>query len=92
MYLSFLHVFFKKLFLLNLLWLYWIIKLLYRFQLYISIAHDMYIALCAQKPKSNHLMLSYIWPLLPSSTPQLLPSGNHHIMSCVYEFDFYIHI
>ena len=38
----------------------------------ISVIRDLYIALCAHHPKSDHLLSSYIWPPLPFTT---LPPG-----------------
>ena len=54
--------------------------------------HDLYVALCAYYPKSNHLLSPYIWP--PSSFTILpLPSllvTTMLLSVCVYEFQVYI--
>ena len=57
-----------SLFKLNLLGWHWLITL-YRFQVYISMIHDLQIALCAHHLRSNHLPSPYVWPLLLPSTP-----------------------
>ena len=54
----------------------------YRFQGYISITLDLYIALCVHHTKSNHLLSPYIRPPPPPITPHPLPSGNHHTVVC----------
>ena len=81
--------FWTDIFLLRLEEQHWLIRL-YRFQVYITMIHDLYIALCAYHPKSNHLLSPYIWPPLPCTTPYHLPSGSHHTVVCVSEFQFYI--
>ena len=37
---------------------------IYRFQVYISMIHDLYFGLCAHHPKLNDLLSMYIWPPL----------------------------
>lgn len=56
---------------LNLLEWHWLIT--YRFQVYISVTHDLYLALCACHSKSN-LPSPQIWPNVPciNSSPFLL--------------------
>ena len=56
--------------LLNSLVRYWLIRLC-KFQVYISLIHDLYIALCAHHPKSSHLLSPDIWPPLPLTTHPL---------------------
>ena len=48
-----------------------LVKRSYRFQVYISVKHDLCIALCAHYPKSNHLLSPYICSPLPCPTPSL---------------------
>ena len=55
----------------------------YGFQVYISMIHDLYIALCAHHLKSNHLLSSYIGSLSPPTTSAPLPSGIHYTIVCV---------
>ena len=55
----------------------------YRLEVYISMIHDLYIAGCADHPKSNQLLPPYYYPSIP------LPSGNHTLWS-VSELQFYI--
>ena len=72
-------------FLLNWLGWHWLIKL-YRFQVYNSIIHYLYIVLCVHYQSQvfcYHLYLLYPL-LLPPTTP--LPSGHHHTVVCVCEF------
>ena len=46
--------------------------------------------LCVHYPKSNHLLLPYIWTLLPFTTfHPPLPSGNHLTVTCVHDFFYY---
>ena len=62
------------------------LKKLYKFQVFSSITHHLYIALCAHHPKS-HLPSPCRWPFLPfpiSHTP--FSSGNQHTIVCVYEY------
>ena len=73
---------------LNLLGWHWLIRF-YRFQVYISMIHDLYIALCLHL-KPNHPPSPWIRPPLPFTAPRPLPSGNHHTVVCVYECQFYI--
>ena len=73
--------FFKKLNLLGCL-----LRKLYRFKVYSSVTHHLYIALCVHHPKSG-LLPSPVNPLLPPSPP--FPSGNHRTVVCVYEVDFF---
>ena len=80
------HLFFK----LNLLGWHWLIKL-YRFQVYNSIIHHLYIVLCVHPPQVKS-------PSIPISTPFTLlylppipfPSGNHHTVSVSMSFWFLI--
>ena len=53
--------------------------------MYISMIHDLYIALCAHHPKSSSF-LSPNGPLHPSLPPHSLPST----VFCVCKFKFYI--
>ena len=50
--------------------------------------HHLYIVLCAYHPKSNLLLSPFIPLYLPFITSHFLPSGNHHIVVCVYKFLF----
>lgn len=52
---------------------YWLVKS-YRFQVYISIIHLLYISLCVHPPPSVLLASPYIWPPFPSSTSLSFPS------------------
>ena len=54
--------------------------------------HDLYAALCAHHPKSNHLPSQYIWPPLPSTTPPtlFLLVTTVLLSVCVSEFQLYI--
>ena len=70
---------------LNLLGWRWLIRL-YRFQVYSSMIHDLYIALCTHHPESNLLPSPYIWSPLPFTTPLPLPSGKQHTVVYVYKF------
>ena len=63
----------------------WLIKW-YRFQEYNSIIHHLYIELCVHLLKSSLLPSPFILPFPSSTSPQPLPSGNHHTVVCVYEF------
>ena len=71
------------------MWWHWLIKL-YRLQVYISVTHHLYIALCVYHPKSNLLWSLYIGPSLPSTTSLWTPfsSGNYHAV-CV-SISFYL--
>ena len=68
--------------LLNLLLWHWLIKL-YRFQVYNSIIHYLYIVLCVHYPKSSLLPSLFIptFTLFCLPTPSF-PSCNHHIVVC----------
>ena len=66
---------------------YWLIKL-YRFQVYSSVTHDLYIVLCVHHPESI-LPSPLISPFILSYLPHPLPSGNNpHTVVCVCEFCF----
>ena len=58
---------------------------LYRFQVYNSITHHLYIVLYAHHPKSSTPSITFYppYPLLPLPTP--FPSGNNHMWS-IYEW------
>ena len=71
---------FKKIWL-NLLEWHWLIKL-YRFQVYNSITHHLYVVLCIHHPQSS-LLPSLFIP--PSPTP-FSPSDNHHTFVCLNKF------
>lgn len=58
---------------LNLLGWYWLITL-YKCQLYNSVTHYLYIALCTQNSKDSLPLSPYIWPPLRSSSSTQLPS------------------
>ena len=75
-------IFFLKFYLLG--WQ-WLIKL-HRFQVYNSVIHHLYIALCAHCPKSP-----YIWLPSPFTTPTPLPSGNHHTIVHFWVFVFLLY-
>ena len=66
----------------------WLIKL-YRFQVYDSVTHHLYIVLCVHHPKPSLLPTPFIllYPLLHLPTP--LPSGNHHTVLLVYVSFFF---
>ena len=49
-----------------------------RFQVYISMTYDLYVALCAHHPQSNHLPSPYVWPLYPS-----LPLGPFPLVTTI---------
>ena len=59
-------------FLLNLLGCHWLIKL-YRFQVYDSIIHHLYIVLCVHHPKLNFLPSPFISAIPFSASPPPLP-------------------
>ena len=59
--------------------------------MYISMIHDLYVALCALHSKSNHLPSDmYLAPFNLYSPPTLLPSGNRCAAVCVPELQFSI--
>lgn len=60
---------------------------LYRFQVYSSTMHELYIALRAHHPKVKSCLTVYR-PPLPLLSPILLASGNQHPVVQVYEFLF----
>ena len=67
----------------------WLIRS-YRFQVYISVIYDLYIALCAHPPKSflkrkKTLKWSQVSPQLP-----LLPSWHSGVIPPVYASGFYL--
>ena len=51
--------------------------------------HDLCVALCAHHLQS-HPLPSCIWPPLAFTTLHAPPSGNHHTVVCVCEFQFHI--
>ena len=57
----------------------------YRFQLYNSTIHHLYIILCVHHPESSLHPSPFIPPysLLPPPSP--FPTGNHNTVVCVYE-------
>ena len=79
------YLFFK----LNILWWHWLIKL-YRFQVYNSIIHHLYIILYVHHPKSSLLPSPFNSNLftLFCFPPPPFTSGNHYTVVCVYKFCF----
>ena len=67
----------------------WLIRLC-RLQVYISMIHDLYIALCAHHPKSNHLPSSYIWSSLPFTTPSLSSGNCYTLVSMSFFVCFFL--
>ena len=74
------------LFKLNLLGWYWQIKL-YRFQVYSSITHLLYIVFTPASQVSFRCHLPARIPSYPllHPLPPTFPSGKHHIIACIYE-------
>ena len=60
--------------------------MLYRFQVYNSIIHFLYIVLRVHHPKSNLLPSPFLPPLPSSTSSTPFPSGNHHTIICAYGF------
>ena len=57
--------------------------------MYLSMIHDLYIALSVHDPKSSLLLSSYIWPPLPFlPPPPHFLSGSQHTVVCVCECVF----
>ena len=63
----------------------WLIRIC-RFQVYISMVHGRYVALCAHHAKSGHLLSPYIPPVYPLLPLTPFPSGNHLLMSVSVTF------
>ena len=65
----------------------WLIRL-YRFQVYSSMIHHLYIVLCVYHPKLNLLYhhIFYLTPFTLYDPPTPIPSGKDHTVVCVYEF------
>lgn len=73
---------------LDLFWWLWLMGS-YRFEVPISIIHNLYIVLYAHYPKSDHLPSPYMWP--PSPFISCFPLVTRILLSIsVYEFQFYI--
>ena len=60
--------FFLNIFNLNLLGWLWLVRS-HRFQVNITVIHGLCTALCAHRPKSNHLLSPSTWPPRPFTTP-----------------------
>lgn len=63
----------------------WLIRS-YRLHVCTSVKNDLYVALWARHPKSNHLPSPNTWIPLPPP----IPSGDLHTVVCVYVFQFYV--
>ena len=71
---------------LNLLGWHCLIKL-YRFQVHNSIIHNLYFScVFSQNQVSFH---HHLCPVPSSTSPTPFPSGNHHIVVCIYEFPYF---
>ena len=64
----------------------------YESQVYISIIHDLYVALCSHYSRSNQLLSPSICPPLPFTSPTPFPLATTILLSVFISFSFMCHL